>query len=118
MGGNAERIGMKPGDRLCPKCGDLVFASKAACKMCHTARPDDSAIHIPGAQTRFGMKLGDWTCPNCGDMVFGSRDKCKMCHTRKPMPLTSYQTDAGGVPTGNPSLPQTTPSGLDRSIPY
>merc|ERR1712039_1046953 len=89
MGGASERFGIKPGDWLCPRCGDLVFASKAACKICQTTRPDEHAARKPAGQGRFGRfesRPGDWDCPKCGDMVFASRDKCKNCHTPKPKP--------------------------------
>ena len=30
----------KPGDWTCPRCGDLCFGSRAACRQCDAARPD------------------------------------------------------------------------------
>jgi len=77
----------RPGDWDCPKCGDLVFASRESCR-CGTpksgvgggdaypgyAAPAPSAIRRPG----------DWTCAKCGDLVFASRESCR-CGAPKPL---------------------------------
>merc|ERR1712194_233094 len=41
------RVGMKPGDWSCPTCGDLVFASKSACKMCGTTKQQAGVPDTP-----------------------------------------------------------------------
>jgi len=56
----APASGFKPGDWICPGCGDHVFASKSACKMCGTPRPEDggdsSFAARPGPYAGFGGK--------------------------------------------------------------
>lgn len=32
---------MRPDDWICPECGDLVFARKQRCRVCHTGKPQD-----------------------------------------------------------------------------
>ena len=32
----------RPGDWICPNCGDLVFASKSACTMCGQVKTADA----------------------------------------------------------------------------
>merc|ERR1712137_1143320 len=34
-----ERIGMMPGDWICPSCFEVCFASKDSCFMCGTPKP-------------------------------------------------------------------------------
>lgn len=50
----------RPGDWDCPRCGELVFASKRECGRC--TRQDR-----------------DWTCDRCGNLVFGRRSQCGKC---------------------------------------
>merc|ERR1712110_924657 len=102
MGGK----GGKPGDWNCPNCGDLVFGSKDACRMCGTPKPGAGAGGkgfgggldammammanmkgggaMKGGGMKGGAKPGDWTCPSCGDNVFAYRDQCRQCGTGKP----------------------------------
>merc|ERR1712087_641454 len=65
----------RPGDWICPACGNLNLSRMRSCTACGA---DGSSA------TRMGVKPGDWICPGCGDLVFASRDTCKMCHTQKP----------------------------------
>merc|ERR1712151_548654 len=79
--------GGKPGDWSCPNCGDLVFASKHACKMCGTPKPSMcGGKGWEGKNLSFppGGKPGDWQCPSCGDLVFAAKSECKLCGTAKP----------------------------------
>lgn len=103
--------GGKPGDWTCPNCGDLVFASKFACKMCGTPKNSGMGGGMGGCMGgMFGVKgcmgkgpappggkPGDWHCPNCGDLVFGSKAACKMCGTPKP-----HIVDMGGAKEHKP----------------
>merc|ERR1712039_213033 len=38
----------KPGDWICPSCGDLVFASKNTCKMCGAPKDENSVATSSG----------------------------------------------------------------------
>lgn len=103
----------KPGDWTCLNCGELVFASKEACRACGTAKgkqgfggkypmkPGDwictkckhtnfsrrNECHKCGASVlgaqRMDMKPGDWICVGCGDLVFADKNACRMCGTEK-----------------------------------
>lgn len=45
MGGKGGKGGdMKPGDWICPNCGDHVFARNAACRQCGTAKPANAGL--------------------------------------------------------------------------
>lgn len=90
----------KPGDWLCPKCGDLVFEWKDACRMCGTPKVNgaleaqDGVWYAAGkGRGKSGFRPGDWMCPGCGDNVFAWRSECKMCGIAKP-------ADANGCGTG------------------
>merc|ERR1719313_2300857 len=53
---------MMPGDWICPKCSDLVFARNVACRRCATPRPGgaggDSAGSGPGGDAIRGVGQG------------------------------------------------------------
>merc|ERR1712013_254703 len=70
--------GGKGGDWICPNCGDVVFASKPACRKCGTPK-----AAVPGGKAHVS-KPGDWICPNCGDLVFATKEACRKCGTPKP----------------------------------
>merc|ERR1712039_579226 len=40
------RDSMKPGDWVCPGCGDLVFGSRDSCKMCKTPKSSAGPEHF------------------------------------------------------------------------
>lgn len=77
-GGNSTS---KPGDWICPDCGNVNFSNRDTCNKCGKAGR---------TQQRLGMKPGDWICPNCGDLVFASKSACKMCATPKPADLDDF----------------------------
>lgn len=83
-GGGKAPQGGKPGDWICPNCGDLVFASRNACKMCGTQKVGGNPNSRPG----------DWTCPKCGDNVFASKIACR-CG------VTKAEAMAGGMQISN-----------------
>lgn len=51
-------------DWLCPKCNQIIFASKKKCLKCNS-------------------KQGDWKCINCSYLNFASRTSCKSCKNIK-----------------------------------
>merc|ERR1739838_791441 len=73
-GGGGGKGAGRPGDWICPNCGNLCFAAKQTCNKCGTGNE--------GVE-RIGMKRGDWICSGCGDFVFASKTACKMCGTPK-----------------------------------
>lgn len=65
----------RPGDWTCPKCKELIFASKPVCFKCKVNK-DGIAQSI--------VRMADWNCPNCGDYQFARNKKCRKCSTIKP----------------------------------
>lgn len=82
----AAPSGGKPGDWICPNCGDLVFARNSACRKCGTPKsePAPMSMFVPTQVPQAAGRPGDWNCPNCGDLVFGSKPACRLCGTPNP----------------------------------
>lgn len=108
-GGGGGRSSMppnaKPGDWICPGCGDLVFARKSSCSMCGTSQSADDMGGLGGmggcggggcggcgGGGSFGgsfgkgggkdggkARPGDWKCEECGNLNFSNRSDCKAC---------------------------------------
>merc|ERR1712039_601441 len=81
LGGTGIQRGphTRPGDWMCPACGEISHSSKKTCRSC-------GAKCNLSLESRVGVKPGDWTCPKCGDLVFASKAACSMCKTPKPSP--------------------------------
>lgn len=83
---------MKPGDWLCPQCGDLQFAKNAQCRKCGEPNPDpesSKAAMEAGIASGTGgntEKPGDWWCPACGDLQFAKNAQCRKCGAPNPDP--------------------------------
>ena len=75
---------MRPGDWICPDCGDTVFASKNACR-CGKWKPASTGGNTSTARP------GDWNCPSCKGLVFASKSQCR-CGTMKPSNVTNQLT--------------------------
>mmetsp|Transcript_32516 Transcript_32516/g.101438 ORF Transcript_32516/g.101438 Transcript_32516/m.101438 type:complete len:241 (-) Transcript_32516:65-787(-) len=80
----------KPGDWICPMCGDLVFAKRTSCNMCGFGDGMPGLTAVPN-----GQKPGDWICQNCGDLVFSYRDKCNKCGASKSRSVQRLGTKKG-----------------------
>lgn len=103
----------RPGDWTCPKCFDIVYATRNACRLCNTPKPIPdptgfSAMYGYGDLSGYGdmsayggfsmgqvggaapaghtpgRRPGDWDCPNCGDVCYATRSECRKCKTSKP----------------------------------
>jgi len=97
-GGGAGNPNFKPGDWMCPNCGNHVFARHESCPKCGQAKPegvDESAsagmATGPGGIKFLGQvnesqvpKPGDWDCPSCGFLNFARNAQCKKCNGPKP----------------------------------
>mmetsp|Transcript_84012 Transcript_84012/g.133158 ORF Transcript_84012/g.133158 Transcript_84012/m.133158 type:complete len:406 (+) Transcript_84012:86-1303(+) len=89
---------LRPGDWMCPKCHDHVFARNENCRRCGQARPtgaDLAAMAAAGtlppatnpivARTSGAdLKPGDWKCEKCGDLVFARNNACRRCGNSRP----------------------------------
>merc|ERR1740123_1347847 len=83
---------MKPGDWMCPSCGDHQFAKNPACRKCGATKPEGAGDAGGGMGMMGGMmggmgggmKPGDWNCPQCGDHQFARNVTCRKCGAAKP----------------------------------
>eukprot|EP01126_Amoeba_proteus_P051950 TRINITY_DN623_c0_g1_i4.p1 TRINITY_DN623_c0_g1~~TRINITY_DN623_c0_g1_i4.p1 ORF type:complete len:192 (+),score=19.88 TRINITY_DN623_c0_g1_i4:376-951(+) len=107
MAAPPSSVNQRPGDWMCT-CGELVFASREACRRCGTTKtslglPSSSGVNGAGGMITgagYGgqtptMQPGDWMC-SCGELVFGSRPACRRCGTAKP------PSAGGGYPQMRP----------------
>merc|ERR1711957_550438 len=69
---------LKPGDWICPACGDHQFGRNEECKQCQTAKPEGGVV------AKAEMKDGDWICPECEDHQFAKNTKCRQCGAAHP----------------------------------
>ena len=63
---------LKPGDWLCPACGDHQFAKNVACRMCGARNPHPTNY-------KKERKAGDWCCPDCRMTNFAKAEECRRC---------------------------------------
>mmetsp|Transcript_51607 Transcript_51607/g.120823 ORF Transcript_51607/g.120823 Transcript_51607/m.120823 type:complete len:284 (-) Transcript_51607:73-924(-) len=90
--------GGKPGDWLCPACGDLVFARRNTCNMCGFSKGGGGGGGAGGKSSN--AKPGDWVCSQCGDLVFSYKKQCGKCGTEK-----TNATGVMGVKKGDWNCP-------------
>jgi len=90
-GGAGAELELRPGDWICPRCNDHVFARNSACRRCSTPRPATDAgsyTQASYAPTAGGnlqsMKPGDWICPQCKDLQFARNTACRRCSAPRP----------------------------------
>ncbi len=88
---------MRPGDWMCPGCGEHKYARKTEC-ICGAKRPvavqPVTPVRLAGApattqpvtasRQQGALKPGDWNCPACGDHQFARNAKCRQCGAAKP----------------------------------
>merc|ERR1719491_722292 len=53
---------MRPGDWMCPACGNHNYASREACNKCQQPKPV-----APEGGCGGNWREGDWACPSCGN---------------------------------------------------
>merc|ERR1711862_700472 len=114
---------MKPGDWICPMCGDLVFARRDNCGVCgfggDSGNPLASMMammsqvpHKPGTEKPFAgnghtkyLKPGDWRCGQCSALNMSNRKTCYGCGadksaTFKPKSMRSSPDGNGSSSSG------------------
>eukprot|EP00434_Breviolum_minutum_P001210 symbB.v1.2.001058.t2/scaffold33.1/size517934/10 len=107
---------MRPGDWLCPNCGDHNFARNPQCRKCGTPKPvtvdmlgGAGAGDVGGkghARSPHGSDLrpGDWICPKCHDHVFARNEHCRRCGQSRPTGADlAAMAAAGTLPPANPA---------------
>ncbi|KAI4325577.1 hypothetical protein MLD38_030962 [Melastoma candidum] len=72
-----QKIEMKRGDWMCPRCNFMNFARNVKCLECEEARPKRQ------------LTGDEWECPQCDFFNYGKNISCLRCDCKKP----------GGVPT-------------------
>merc|ERR1712216_715012 len=106
MGGE-KGSNFRPGDWICPSCGNHNYASKVACNKCGMPKAADmqSQILTSVAQAWMGqqgwgggvstsgqqMRPGDWECKACGNVNYASREVCNKCG----VPKSTYISKTG-----------------------
>merc|ERR1740129_757000 len=75
MGGN-----MRPGDWMCPSCGNHNFSSRENCNRCGNPKqmPKSMPQNLPP-----NFRDGDWMCPECNNHNFASKTACNKCGAPK-----------------------------------
>jgi len=80
----------KPGDWMCPCCGDHQFARNQHCRRCNTPNPYPMGQgNITFASGGMQPKPGDWFCPSCNDLQFARNIQCKRCGSPNPSPTNN-----------------------------
>lgn len=97
----------RPGDWLCPGCGEHCFASRGACRKCGGLKPGIGLpSNIPSTLNPSMTRPGDWVCPSCGDHSYATRTVCRKCNTPKPGSASAVAAAA------DTSFPKAVPDGM------
>lgn len=76
----------KPGDWMCPDCGNHNYAHRDSCNKCRRPRYKNKNPLLPPSASP-----GDWICNACGNHNFARRDKCNRC--QKPRAEAETRVD-------------------------
>lgn len=94
--GHYSADNMRPGDWMCPGCGNHNFASRQSCNKC--SAPREGEYGAPAAPISMeGMRPGDWMCPGCGNHNFASRQSCNKCGSPKEEGSSGFIQAKGGA---------------------
>ncbi|KAK7336327.1 hypothetical protein VNO77_16864 [Canavalia gladiata] len=67
-----QKIEMKRGDWICPRCNFMNFARNIKCLDCEEARPKRQ------------LAGGEWECPQCDFYNYGKNMTCLRCDCKRP----------------------------------
>lgn len=115
--GNRVVAEPRPGDWVCPACGDEQFARNAACRLCCAMKPPpeeegDAQGQEDGSGPRpQNVRKGDWMCPMCGDHVFARSATCRNCYMPRIGGGSALMMRKGGCGGGGWRPPQGAPGG-------
>jgi len=68
----------RPGDWMCPNCGDHNYSFRDFCRKCFHTKDGEKK------QIEEGKKPGDWHCQNCAHLNYQWRMECQKCQRKKP----------------------------------
>ncbi|KAA8519034.1 hypothetical protein F0562_016192 [Nyssa sinensis] len=77
-----QKIEMKRGDWICPRCNFMNFARNAKCLECEEARPKRQ------------LNGGEWECPQCDFFNYGRNVVCLRCDCKRPGEASSSATNS------------------------
>lgn len=81
-----QKVEMKRGDWICPRCSFLNFARNMKCLECEETRPKKQ------------LTGGEWECPQCDFFNYGRNMVCLRCDCKRPgevSPVTSENPSVG-----------------------
>lgn len=116
---------MRPGDWMCPACGDHQFAKNDSCRRCGMGKSGGCAAaggavayggngyaaqkqlawggaadSGAGAGAGGAARAGDWICGSCGDLQFARNTTCRRCGQGSPsLAVASVTADVGAGAT-------------------
>ncbi|KAG4915728.1 hypothetical protein JHK87_053285 [Glycine soja] len=76
-----QKIEMKRGDWLCPRCNFMNFARNIKCLECEEARPKRQ------------LAGGEWECPQCDFYNYGRNMTCLRCDCKRPGQISLCATN-------------------------
>jgi hypothetical protein len=82
------------GNWECTACGNVNFATRDACNLCQSPKPQYRAT-VSGGQPTWEQPMqkrgrpvagvdGNWACGSCGNVNFAHRTSCNRCGMFKP----------------------------------
>ncbi|RDX75386.1 Zinc finger protein VAR3, chloroplastic, partial [Mucuna pruriens] len=76
-----QKIEMKRGDWVCPRCSFMNFARNIKCLECEEARPKRQ------------LAGGEWECPQCDFYNYGRNMTCLRCDCKRPGQISLGDTN-------------------------
>ncbi|KAF7801421.1 Zinc finger protein VAR3, chloroplastic [Senna tora] len=90
-----QKIEMKRGDWICPRCNFMNFARNIKCLECEETRPKRQ------------LTGGEWECPQCDFFNYGRNMTCMRCDCKRPGQTLGATNTLSGTGYGNGSSDST-----------
>lgn len=85
-----QKVEMKRGDWICPRCSFMNFARNMKCLECEETRPQRQ------------LNGGEWECPQCDFFNYGRNMMCLRCDCKRPgEALLGAANTMSGIGNGN-----------------